>query len=182
MCRRREAPEPPKLGGTLLGGSGAFPHAGLSLMARAYRRRPKAARPGVPPHRRRLQTRGRLLDSWIESLGPNRGRQRRAARSDASPLHAGLGAAEWKRGGLRTAVTADARRRAPGRLRRCADERGRNRRPAVLRSWALRGSGRFRVTCRTLMLSGEGQRAWEPEGRGRWMNREACARRRPPCQ
>ena len=60
---------------------------------------------------------------------PNVRVQRRAKRVRCNP---GLGATEWKRGGWRMTVTAEARGTGPGRLRSCADEAGRNRRPLVL--------------------------------------------------
>jgi len=56
MCQQREAPEPLKLGGRLLGGSGACQCAGAVLKARSFRRRPKAARPGLSRHRQSLKT------------------------------------------------------------------------------------------------------------------------------
>jgi len=63
---------------------------------------------------------------------PNRGRQWRAQRSCASPLHAGLGVAEWKRGGLRKPGATEERGKALRRLRRCADKAVQSRTPPVV--------------------------------------------------
>ena len=54
-----------------------------------------------------------------EQALPNVGHQWRAQRVHCMP---GLGTAEWKRGGLRRTGATEARRKARGRLSRCADE------------------------------------------------------------
>jgi hypothetical protein len=63
---------------------------------------------------------------------PNVWRQWRAGEAVRVHCTPGLGTAEWRRGGLRKSGEAEARGKAPGRLRGCAAETVLSRMPQEL--------------------------------------------------